>query len=40
MTRSPERLDWLGLDSASEFDPNTVTIDQLEYEVALNGSSE
>jgi hypothetical protein len=32
-------LDWLGLDSSSAFDPNAVTIDQLEYEVALNGAS-
>jgi hypothetical protein len=33
-----EMLDWLGLDNASAFDPNTVTLDQLEEEVALNGA--
>ena len=34
-----EMLDWLGLDSGSAFDPNAVTIDQIEEEVALNGAS-
>lgn len=34
-----EMLDWLGLESNSAFDPNTVTTDQLEYEVALNATS-
>jgi hypothetical protein len=34
-----EMLDWLGLDNPSAFDPNTVTIDQIEEEVALNGAS-
>jgi hypothetical protein len=33
-------LDWLGLDSSSAFDPNTVTIDQLDHEVAINGASQ
>jgi Plasmid pRiA4b ORF-3-like protein len=31
-----ERLDWLGLENASEFDPNAVTLEQLEEELALN----
>jgi hypothetical protein len=34
-----ERLEWLGLENAAEFDPNTVTLEQLEQEVALNGAS-
>jgi hypothetical protein len=34
-----EMLEWLELDSNSAFDPNAVTIDQLEYEVALNHAS-
>jgi hypothetical protein len=34
-----EMLDWLGLDNSSAFDPNAVTIDQIEEEVALNGTS-
>jgi hypothetical protein len=34
-----EMLDWLGLDNTNAFDPNTVTLDQLEEEVALNGAS-
>lgn len=37
--RHQEMLDWLGLDNTSAFDPNTVTLDQLEEEVALNGAS-
>jgi Plasmid pRiA4b ORF-3-like protein len=31
-----ERLQWLGLENASEFDPNAVTLEQLEEELALN----
>jgi hypothetical protein len=34
-----EMLEWLGLDNSSAFDPNAVTIDQLEEEVALNGAN-
>jgi Plasmid pRiA4b ORF-3-like protein len=34
-----EMLDWLGLDNTSAFDPNAVTIDQIEEEVALTGAS-
>ncbi|MDQ6805187.1 MAG: plasmid pRiA4b ORF-3 family protein [Actinomycetota bacterium] len=34
-----EMLDWLGLNNASAFDPNAVTIDQIEEVVALNGAS-
>jgi hypothetical protein len=34
-----EMLDWLGLDNSSAFDPNAVTTDQIEEEVALNGAS-
>jgi hypothetical protein len=34
-----EMLDWLGLDNSSAFDPNAVTIDQIEDEAALNGAS-
>jgi hypothetical protein len=34
-----EMLDWLGLDNTTAFDPNTVTLGQLEEEVALNGAS-
>jgi hypothetical protein len=34
-----EMLDWLGLGSGTAFDPNTITLDQLEEEVALNGVS-
>jgi hypothetical protein len=34
-----EMLDWRGLDNTTAFDPNTVTLDQLEEEVALNGAS-
>lgn len=32
----PERLEWLGLENASQFDPNTVTLEQLEEELTLN----
>lgn len=35
-----DMLDWLGLDNATEFDPNAIATDQLEYELALNGASE
>lgn len=31
-----ERLEWLGLEHASEFDPTTVHLDQLEEDLALN----
>jgi hypothetical protein len=31
-----QRLESLGLENASEFDPNAVTLDQLEEELALN----
>jgi hypothetical protein len=31
-----ERLEWLGLKNASEFDPNAVTLEQLVEELALN----
>ncbi len=31
-----ERLEWLGLENASEFDPNAVTLEQLEEELTLN----
>ena len=34
-----EKLEWLGLDNATEFDPNAIATDQLEYELALNGAS-
>ena len=34
-----EMLDWLGLDNSSEFDPNAIATDQIEYELALNGAS-
>jgi Plasmid pRiA4b ORF-3-like protein len=30
-----QRLEWLGLENGSEFDPNTVTLDQFEQELAL-----
>jgi hypothetical protein len=33
-----EMLDWLELDNSSAFDPNAVTTDQLEYELALNSA--
>jgi hypothetical protein len=33
-----QRLEWLGLENASEFDPNAVTIEQLEEELALNAA--
>jgi Plasmid pRiA4b ORF-3-like protein len=34
-----EMLDWLGLENPSEFDPNAIAADQIEEEVALNGTS-
>ena len=34
-----EMLDWLGLENSSAFDPNAVTTDQVEQELALNGAS-
>jgi hypothetical protein len=34
-----DMLEWLSLDNATEFDPNAVTLEQLEEEVALNGAS-
>ncbi|MEN3285527.1 MAG: hypothetical protein V7607_6667 [Solirubrobacteraceae bacterium] len=34
-----EMLDWLGLENSSAFDPNAVTTDQIEQELALNGAS-
>ena len=34
-----EMLDWLGLDNSSEFDPDAITTEQIEYELALNGAS-
>jgi hypothetical protein len=33
-----QMLDWLELDNSSAFDPNAVTTDQLEYELALNSA--
>jgi hypothetical protein len=37
--RHREMIDWLGLDDNTAFDPNAVTIDRLEEEVALNGAT-
>lgn len=34
-----EMLDWLGLDNSSEFNPNAIPTDHIEYELALNGAS-
>ncbi len=34
-----EMLDWLGLDDSSEFNPNAIPTDHIEYELALNGAS-
>ncbi len=31
-------LEWLGLDNPTEFDPNAIATDQLDYELALNGA--
>jgi len=35
-----EMLDWLGFDDASAFDPNALSIEEIEEEVALNGASQ
>ncbi|MHB8468817.1 MAG: plasmid pRiA4b ORF-3 family protein [Gaiellaceae bacterium] len=35
-----EMLEWLGLDNASEFDPNDITTDGIEYELALSDASQ
>ena len=32
-------LDWLGLDTPSAFDPKTITIDEIEQDLALAGAS-
>jgi hypothetical protein len=32
-------LEWLGLETGSEFDPTTVPTDDISYELALNGAS-
>jgi hypothetical protein len=34
-----QMLDWLGLENSSAFDPDAVTTDQIEQELALNGAS-
>ena len=34
-----EMLEWLSLDNGSEFDPNTVPSDNIDYELALTGGS-
>jgi hypothetical protein len=34
-----DMLVWLGLNDASEFDPNAVPTDDIDYELALNGAS-
>lgn len=34
-----DMLEWLGLDNASEFDPATVTTEDIDYELALSGAS-
>ena len=34
-----EMLDWLGLDTSSAFDPKTITIDEIEQDLALAGAS-
>jgi hypothetical protein len=31
-------LEWLGLNDASEFDPNTVPTENIDYELALSGA--
>jgi hypothetical protein len=33
-----EMLDWLGLENSTEFDPNAIATDEIEYELALNGA--
>jgi hypothetical protein len=34
-----EMLEWLGLDNAGEFDPAAVTTEDIDYEIALTGTS-
>ncbi len=34
-----EMLEWLGLENSSEFDPNAVPSDTIDYELALTGAS-
>ena len=34
-----DMLEWLGLDNATEFDPKTITIDEIEQDLALAGAS-
>ena len=34
-----QMLEWLGLENASEFDPNAVPSDTIDYELALTGAS-
>jgi hypothetical protein len=34
-----DMLEWLGLDTAGEFDPTAVPTDNIDYELALNGAS-
>jgi hypothetical protein len=34
-----DTLEWLGLDNASEFDPATVTTEDIDYEVALSDAN-
>ena len=34
-----DKLEWLGLDNASEFDPAAVTTEDINHEVALTGAS-
>jgi Plasmid pRiA4b ORF-3-like protein len=34
-----QMLEWLSLDNGSEFDPNTVPSDNIDYELALTGAS-
>ncbi len=33
-----EKLEWLGLENGSEFDPTTIATDQLEHELALHSA--
>jgi len=37
--RHQEMLEWLGLENASEFDPATVPSENIDYELALTGTS-
>lgn len=34
-----ERLEWLGLDDASEFDPTAIPTSDIDHELALNGAN-